>query len=343
LEKKNRLKKFKLFDMNRDGKGIDPGEDRTPNLKFFFKQFGRKFSKILSLNMLMIFQILPIIAAVFIYLFVTPTTPTHVHPEYTVLYGMDFASSSATTSTNLGAFSYQLGIPEYGTGVYWAIGILIGILVLTYGWQKVASVYITRGLVRGDSVFILSDFFYAIKKNFRQGFFFGLIDCLIMFILGFNLIFFLNSPPTMRNVIMQGTTLALICIYIVMRFYIYLMLVTFNIKIFKAMKNALIFTILGIKRNLLACLGLIIVTAIAVVPMLLLLPKFGVALVLPLIYYLGTCSFIYTYAAYPVVKKYMIDPIPENNPPKSNDYDSEDITDEVEQVEAIENEAETEN
>ena len=48
----DKKKKFKLFDMNRDGKGVEVGEDRTPNLKFFFKQFGRKFSKIISLNIL---------------------------------------------------------------------------------------------------------------------------------------------------------------------------------------------------------------------------------------------------------------------------------------------------
>ena len=61
-------KKFKLFDLNKDGKGVDPGEDRTPNLQFFFKQFGRKFTKIISLNILMIFQIIPLIAVAYIYL-----------------------------------------------------------------------------------------------------------------------------------------------------------------------------------------------------------------------------------------------------------------------------------
>ena len=39
----------------------------------------------------------------------------------------------------------------------------------------------------------------------------------------------------------------------------------------------------------------------------------GIALVLPLIYYLGVCAFIYTYAAYPVIKKYMIDPVDNAN------------------------------
>ncbi len=330
VEKKKGLKGFKLFDMNRDGKGVDVGEDRTPNLKFFFKQFGRKFSKILTLNMLMIFQVLPIVAALFLYFFVTPTTPTYSYAEYPVLYGMNFASSSSVIQADLGVFSYQLGIPEYGTYMYWIIGIIIGVLVLTYGWQKVGAIYITRGLVRGDSVFILSDFFYAIKRNFKQGFVFGIMDCLCMFILAYDFIYMYNSAPSAFTNFMYVMTFALVVIYLIMRFYIYLMLVTFNIKIFKAIKNAFIFTILGIKRNIMACLGLLIVTAVAVLPCLMFLPKFGVVLVLPLIYYLGTCSFIYTYAAYPVIEKYMITPVANDSKPKHDDMgESEEISEET--------------
>ena len=316
MEKKNRFKNFKLFDMNRDGKGVEPGEDRTPGLKFFFKQFARKFSKILSLNMLTVFQILPLAAIVLLYFFAIPRTATHVYSEYPVLFGMNFASSSAVTSANLGIFSYQFGIQEHGTNMYWVLAIIAIIYVLTYGWQKVGTIYVTRGLVRGDSVFVFSDFFYGIKKNFKQGFIFGIIDCLFMFIMGYNFLYF--RPLFGTSVwlsIMFVMTSAIIVLYIIMRFYIYLMLVTFNIKIIKAIKNALIFTALGLKRNIMGCIGLLIMTAIAVVPILLLFPKFGVVIVLPLIYYLGICSFIYTYAAYPIIQKYMIDPAP----PKANE------------------------
>ena len=98
------------------------------------------------------------------------------------------------------------------------------------------------------------------------------------------------------------------------------MIVTFNMKLSKVFKNALIFTVLGIKRNILALIGLLLATAIAIVPIFFLLPVgVGVALVLPLIYYLGICSFIYTYAAYPVIKKYMIDPIPTNTALESSE------------------------
>ena len=162
-------KKFKLFDMNRDGKGVEVGEDRTPNLKFFFKQFGRKFSKIISLNILMIFQVIPLLLIAYLYFFATPTTPTQYYPEYSALYGVQQASSNASSVINLDLFSVQLGLPEYHAYTYWIIGAILVLFVITYGWQKVGSIYVTRGLVRGDSVFIFSDFFYAIKKNFWQG------------------------------------------------------------------------------------------------------------------------------------------------------------------------------
>ena len=103
MNNKDTKRKFKLFDMNRDGKGVEPGEDTTPNLKFFFKQFGRKFSKIVSLNILMIFQVLPILIALYLYFFASPTTPTQYFPEYAALFGIQ---ETATTATNCNTVSF---------------------------------------------------------------------------------------------------------------------------------------------------------------------------------------------------------------------------------------------
>ncbi len=306
-------KKFKLFDMNRDGKGIEPGEDTTPNLKFFFKQLWRKLSKIITLNMLMIFQVIPLIACLYLYFIATPTTPTLNYPEYSAFFGIQETLSSSMSSINIGQFSFQTPLPTYNTYIYWVIGALLLFEVITYGWQKVGSIYVMRGLVRGDSVFIWSDFFYAIKKNLKQGFILGLIDCLAMFALAFDIFYFMTSPTTGFNNFMYILTIALIIMYIIFRFYIYLMAVTFDMKIRKIFKNALIFIILGIKRNIMALLGLSIVTLIAGLMIFLFLPMgLGVTLILPFIYYLGFCAFIYTYAAYPIIKKYMIDPVESN-------------------------------
>jgi uncharacterized membrane protein YesL len=218
-------------------------------------------------------------------------------------------------------------MPTYNTYIYWIIGALALLLFVTYGWQQIGATYVLRGLVRGDSVFIVSDFFYAIKKNWKQGLFLGMIDCTAIVVLIFDLIFFLYSEQMMFTNFMYVMTIALIVLYVIFRFYTYLMVVTFDMKLGKIFKNALIFTALGIKRNIMALLGLAIVTAIAVVPVILLLPVgLGIALVLPCIYYLGVCGFITTYAAYPVIKKYMIDPVA----PTTEETDgSDDISDDV--------------
>ncbi len=315
LESLNKKRKFKLFDMNRDGKGVDPGEDTTPNLKFFFKLLWRKLSKIISLNILMIVQVVPLIACLYLYFIATPTTPTQYFPEYSALFGMQEAASSSLSSLNLGLFSFQLPQPTYNTYIYWVMGILILFQLVTYGWQKVGSIYVMRGLVRGDSVFIMSDFFYAIKKNLKQGFVLGFIDCIAIFALVFDVYYFYTSPHNSMNNFMYVMTIALIILYTIFRFYMYLMVVTFDMKLRKVFKNALIFIVLGIKRNLMALLGLVLITALAIFLIVLFLPMgLGVTLVLPFIYYLGVCAFIYTYAAYPVIKKYMIDPV---SPPSS--------------------------
>lgn len=320
-------KKFKLFNFNKDGKGVDPGEDTTPNLKFFFKQLWRKASKLLTLNMIMIVQVVPLFASLYLYFIVTPTTPTALNPEFSALFGIQAASGNAMNALNLGLLSFQHPLPTYNTYVYWIIGALLLFHVVTFGWQKVGAIYVIRGLVRGDSVFVWSDFFYAIKKNFKQGFILGIIDCAVMFALAFDVYYFFTSPSSGLNNFMYVLTIALIVIYMIFRFYTYLMVVTFDMKLTKIFKNALIFVVLGIKRNIMALLGLAIVTLIAGVLIVIFLPMgLGVTLVLPFVYYLALCAFIYTYAAYPVIQKYMIDPVTvkptsENTDNASSDFE----------------------
>ena len=309
--KKNKTeKKFKLFDLNRDGKGvIEEEENRKPTLGFFFKLLFRKFSKLLQLNLLMLFLIVPILVFVYVY-FAGYKTPTSTDVLYAPLMGMAQTGASLGYAPSLDLASIQMGIPLYTPGLVITLLLLVVFLAITFGWQNVGAAYVLRGLFRGDAVFVFSDYFYAIKKNFKQGFVLGLIDCLIMFVLGYDLVYFFNSEQTGFSNFIYAMTIALIILYIIFRFYTYLMIVTFNIKLSKAFKNALIFIVLGIKRNIMALLGLAILTALAVVPILLLMPLgLGVALVLPLIYYLGVGAFIYTYAAYPIIKKHMIDPV----------------------------------
>ena len=102
------------------------------------------------------------------------------------------------------------------------------------------------------------------------------------------------------------------------------MMVTFELSIFKLLKNALIFVILGFKRNLMAILGVALITAINVLLFALFaMTPLGIAipLILPFLYYLAVVSFTTAYAAYPIIDRYMIAPYRTD---EEDDLESED-------------------
>ena len=337
MSKQEKKPRIRLLDVFRDGKGVEKDEDTTPTLKYFFKLFARKFTKILSLTMIMDVQILPLLISLYLYFFANPTTPTAYYTEFPALYGIDTLSGSIVNSVNTNVFMTQFGLPAYNTYVYWIIIPLAILHIATFGLQMVGATYILRSLVRGDAVFMFSDFLYAIRKNWKQGTVMGLLDTAIIGTLTFNFIYFYNLAPSGFTNFMYAMTVAIICLYIVFRFYIYLILITFNIKLTKAIKNSFIFVVLGLKRNLLAFVGIALLTAFAVALVVLLTPLgLGFVIVLPLAYYLGTCGFIATYAAYPVIKKYMIDPPTQSKPQAEAPTESEETNEEAdaEEVEA---------
>ena len=87
------------------------------------------------------------------------------------------------------------------------------------------------------------------------------------------------------------------------------MIVTFDMKMTKIFKNALIFTVLGIKRNLMALLGIVLLTGLFILSIMFLAEILPAVFILPFLCLLGFCGFMYTYAAYPVLQRYMIDPV----------------------------------
>lgn len=288
-------------------------EDTTPTLGYFFKLLKRKFGKLLSLNLMMAFLYLPMIVAVVIYL-LGDTTPTVESALYAPLMGVAIGGGSPTANLLLGTFGQQLNVPILTTGRTVAIALLTIFTLLTWGWQNVGATYNLRSLVRGDSTFLWSDYFYAIRRNLKQGFLFGLLDVLVIVVLAFDFFYFSALSDVLLFGVMYILFIALALIYTVMRFYIYHMMITFDLSIRKILKNALIFVMLGIKRNAAALLGLAVVfgVSIALIPMGLSV-GFSLPIILPFFYLPGLAGFIAAYASWPIIQRYMIDPYDTGN------------------------------
>jgi len=308
LEKNAKKKKFKLFDMNKDGKGVEKEEDLRPTFLNFFKSFFRKFPQLLRLNLLMVVQIIPLIVIVCLY-FLGPKSPTMSNVMFAPLFGLNQASGGGAAASMLDLSSVQMGLPVFSPVINITIICLLIVMAVTWGWQNIGATYVLRGLVRGDPVFVFSDFFYAIKKNLKQGFFLGLIDFIISGVLILDFFYFYQQTGSFGLDFMYFVIIGLIILWFMMRFYIYNLLITFDIKIFKLIKNAFIFSILGIGRNILALLGIIVLMALHIFLIIMLIPVgISIPIVLPFFYVLAATAFMSCYAAYPIIDKYMIAP-----------------------------------
>ena len=235
------------------------------------------------------------------------TTPTITNGMFPVLQGVcAFGTSSPADFSLLSATSLQYNAPYLSAWTIVALALLIIVFALTFGLWNVGLTYLMRELVNGRPVFIFSDMKHAIKRNFKQGILFGLIDFAIIAIFYIDFTSMNLLPMGFFGDFMYITIIAVAIIYLIMRFYLYLMLITFDMKIRKIFKNAFIFVMLGIKRNLMAILWTIVLLALNIVLVIVYLP---LGLILPILYLPSIPLFTATYAAYPIIQKYMIDPV----------------------------------
>lgn len=303
----SKQKKFKLFDMNRDGPGVSKHEKPfVPNLINMPKFYFRNFTRILSLNFLMLPILLIPLAILYIFI-VAPTTPSETSILYSTLYGSQLLDAGPAWTSLLGAYGIQLNLPTFSPGIIWLMIALAVVFAVIWGWVNVGATYCTRNMLRGDPVFMTSDFFYAIKRNLWSGLLLGIIDVGILAILIIDFFYFSRIGGSFMLDTFYIVTCGLCIIYFFMRFYIYLMLITFDIKISKIFKNALIFSVLGVGRNLMSLLGIALLIALNIVLILIFWPLgIVVPIILPLIYLLPSINLLISYGAYPVIEKYMI-------------------------------------
>ena len=116
-------------------------------------------------------------------------------------------------------------------------------------------------------------------------------------------------------------------------------MVTFNLSVFKILKNSLIFSLLGFKRNLVAFLGIlagILIELICIIGAGGILLPFGIAL--PFIILFSMFAYMKVYAAYFKIKEVMIDPYLAEHPEEAPEvYDDEIImSDDVTERERLE-------
>ncbi len=318
-------RKFKLFDFNRDGKGIEKDEvDGPPNLITFFKKYKRKFSRLLSVNIFMVLGNFPLFfAGLAIAGYGSIQSTAASSPLFAAVHGISRFDPSPVAAALAGIYGLQTPLTAYSTGSFILFGLSL-LTLFTFGPTNVGTTYILRNLIKGDPVFMWSDFWYSIKRNLKQSLLLGILDLIVSFLLIFNIRFyFSNLNNTFQTGLMFYISLAMLILYFYMRFYMYILLITFDLSILKILKNSLIFSILGFKRNLMATLGMLVLAALNFI-VFVYIPPLGI--VLPLVLTLSNGAFMSTYAAYYKIKEIMIDPYYNEDGTPKNETDKLDAS-----------------
>jgi uncharacterized membrane protein YesL len=300
-------KKRNLFSgYTKDGKGIEK-DDIITNYDFFsfFKLYARRFIKLIWVNALYIMGNFPVfflllaLSGLFSKVGVAPASEV-----FPVINGIHIASGEFAPS-----YAALLGIhgqmaPVYANTVAtYILYALSALAIFTFGPVNAACAYIVRNLVKGEPIFMWDDFKTTIKNNWKQAVPMGILDLLMFALCSYALILYYYNY---NNYYMMFYPMILVFIlYIFMRFYVYTMMVTFDLKFFRILKNAAIFTLVGFGRNLLMFFGCVLLVLFTMWLYTLFVPLAVISIFMILF---SGCTFMGTYAAWPKIQKYMIDP-----------------------------------
>ncbi len=330
---KKKKSKFNLynffFNPNRD---IEDAKGDCPvnyNFTYFFKLYFRNFGRLFSINLFFIFGNFPIIFAMLGFSgLLSRDSFTPLSSMFPAVFSMVQSEANPVTAALYTVFGIQttVAVPSFWTYLMYALGALV---LFTFGPVSVGTAYQLREIVKRRPLFMWSDFWYTIKKNLRQSIILGILDLVFGVLFVYDVIFFyINlSAGTFFSSIMFFISLLVILIYLVMRFYMYQILVTFDISIIKTIKNSVIFTVVGFKRNVVALLGIVLTLVITGGVMTIYMP---LGIIIPLVIGISTIAFISTYAAYPKIKEIMIDPYYPDY--EKNEYEHEDENSQDEQT-----------
>ena len=216
---------------------------------------------------------------------------------------MQFEGQNPVTAALFGIHGMQapISMPTKATYVFFGLTLLV---FFTFGLVNLSTYYVMRNIVKGEPSMFLSDVKYAIKRNWKQGMLLGILDLLFICIIIYDLLIFRLSTGSFYSFLF-GVMLIVAMLYSMMRYYMYIMLVTFDLSLWKILKNAFIFSILGFKRNIVAFLATI---AVWVIDYVILNTFFPLGVILPILFLVSLTNFMGIYAAYPKVKEIMIDP-----------------------------------
>lgn len=205
-----------------------------------------------------------------------------------------------------------------------AVYCLCCIPVVTAGLANVGITNVTRNIARDKHSFGLSDFFETIKKNWKQGLIAGIINILISVVNAFAVYFYFFHRSSSKiggitDVLGLAVCLFIAFVFAVMQYYLWTMIITFNLPLKKIYINSFKFVFINIKGNFVCFfsillsyalfIGVLVLIGLANLPLAIVIVSMLAIIILPCLRFL-----IIQFCTFPAIRKYMIDPYYEEHP-----------------------------
>ena len=252
-KKEKNKKSFNIYNFfyNREGKGDDEERFHKRDLPYFFVMVWRYLTELFIMNLYFVPFLLIFILAFSQNLHDIYDAPANA--LYAPIYGaLAFDATSPVSSAFYGLYGASSHVAMWTPLSYGVLIAGIVILLIAFGPLNTGITYIMRNIVKGEHLFMWKDFWHAIKKNLKQEFIFGILDLLIA-VVGAHAVYSyyltVSARASFGNGLMFAMSLVICALWIVMRFYIYTLMITFDLTVFQILKNSLIFSLIGFKRN----------------------------------------------------------------------------------------------
>lgn len=269
----------------KEGPGVPKNAKEKHRFFLFFELFGRKFSKLIQLNMLYVVLLIPFIFGLFSSLMVNPN-----------LYNGETLNVQILATQPLIQFSGNI------------IGMIVFVLSLFLAGPATAGfTYVIRNFQREEHAWVMSDFFEHFRKNFKQATAMAFIDAIVYFLLYVAFVFYAymigDVNPAMAQI--SPFLLAAVCViaivYTWMHFYIHTMMVTFKLSLKDILRNSLLFAIGKLPVNLLITVicGAIVLASVYYL---------FIGAILAALITVSLIGFIVVFSVYPSIDSYLITP-----------------------------------
>lgn len=256
------------------GVGIAKNAPKKKPFFRFWELFGRKFWKLIELNMLFMTICLPLIGAL------------------VALYCL--------LRTN----------PALAFGI---AGLLVLVSAVLLGPYLAGCTKILRNFTLEKPMFLFDTFKKTFRSCFKQSCIMGLLDVLVGISLAAGIYVYPlminaakenNASPTMYYVLFVASCSIALAV-LMMSFYAYLMIVSTDLSMKNILKNSLALSCIALKQNLITLL--IVVAVIGVFAVLTICFPYIMAFVLPFMP-LVFVGFVIVFNCYPIIQKYVINP-----------------------------------